>query len=1167
MTLKIFLLGQFRLQYDDLSIELPSRSAQSLLAYLVLNAGIAHRREKLASLFWPESNEADARGYLRQALWRVRKSFTDAKLKGDDYLQISELSISFDKASNYWLDADQLLKVVEGQPVEEVMARARLYIGEFLPGFYDEWIVLERDRMLTAYHRSMNLLIQALIQTRNWDAVLKWSEEWIYLGYSPEPAFKAMMQAYAGLGNQGMVSATYQRCVKALDRELGLQPSLEIQRLYEQILKGDIERPEEAPTLTAPQREPFLVRNELPPLDRPVFVARKRELSQLETFFEHAALGQGQTIFITGEAGSGKSALLAEFTRRILANHSDLIVASASCNAHTGAGDPYLPFREILGLLTGEVEARWRAGALDSEHAQQLWNILPITAQALVKKSPDLINTFIAGPALLERARSYSSANQDWFVRLEELVKIKAAVTTLPMPHQSDLLEQYTGLILALAHKYVLVLVIDDLQWADLGSISLLFHLARQITGSRVLIAGAYRPEEVALGREGLRHPLASVINECQRIFGVCLVDIDQAESRAFMDALIDSEPNCLGAPFRDRLFRQTLGNPLFTIELLRGMQERGDILQDTEGRWLEGPALDWETLPARVEAVIGERIGRLAYPLQAALRAASVEGDVFTAEVLERVWESGERGLLGILRDELDRQHRLICAQSIQRIDGQLLSRYRFRHTLYQQYLYQSLDEVERVHLHEQVGCTLEALYKDCQESPSFMDITPHLARHFQEAKIVTKAIHYLQMAGERALQLNAYQQAATHLEAGLKLISALPDSRERAQKELALLLAFGWTKMARSAPNPEAKAALTKARQLSHQTGSTAQLCLVLYNLSTHYYVRGEHLKALELAEEGLRTAQQSGDPFQLALSYWHIGFVQFAMGDYRAAHDHLGRTIAFYDPHQHHQLLISVHGMDAGLGAMAYDACCLWCLGYPEQAAHLSQEALTLARALRHAFSQADVVCYGGCMLDDMRGNGQSLLDHADELVTLSKEASFTGYLATGTSFRGQALAMSGQIQEGIEQIRQGMAMNASLDVTWGFIGNLRALAQIYASTGQVEKGLQTLDEAVALVEKHSERNWEAELYRLSGELLLMQGNEDEAEASLQKAVQVARQQHARSWELRSATSLAALWQKQGRTEQAHQLLSEVYAWFTEGFETPDLIKARELLSRLE
>jgi len=236
MGLKIYLLGQFKLQAEDRLIELPSRPAQSLLAFLALNAGVTQRREKLASLLWPEASETNARSYLRQALWRIRKSLESTALSGEDYLQISDISVTFDDQADFWLDTAVLLATAESQSQEELIKTVRLYHGELLPGFYDEWVVLERDRLENAYHQKMNLLLERLIQSEHWDEVLEWGEGWIRRGYSPEPAFRALMQAYAGLGDLGMVNATYQRCVESLNRELDLDPSAETQQLYEHIL-------------------------------------------------------------------------------------------------------------------------------------------------------------------------------------------------------------------------------------------------------------------------------------------------------------------------------------------------------------------------------------------------------------------------------------------------------------------------------------------------------------------------------------------------------------------------------------------------------------------------------------------------------------------------------------------------------------------------------------------------------------------------------------------------------------------------------------------------------------------------------------------------------------------------------------------------------------------
>ena len=244
----------------------------------------------------------------------------------------------------------------------------------------------------------------------------------------------------------------------------------------------------------------------------------------------------------------------------------------------TGIGDPYLPFREILELLTGDVEARWAAGAVSREHALRLWNNVPVTARALVEAGPDLIDTFIQRATLIERAKASASEKSDLLTRLDAFLERKpATVLSAAALHQVDLFEQYSKVLQALEGQTPLLLIVDDLQWADAGSINLLFHLGRRLAGCRILILGAYRSEEVALGRDGARHPLEPVVNEFRREYGDILLNLDQAASREFVDALLDSEPNRLDDPFRDMLYRQTQGHPLFTIELLRGLQERGE--------------------------------------------------------------------------------------------------------------------------------------------------------------------------------------------------------------------------------------------------------------------------------------------------------------------------------------------------------------------------------------------------------------------------------------------------------------------------------------------------------------------------------------------------------------------------------------------------------------
>ena len=1166
--LSLSLLGSFQVTMDGQPVKgFKSNRVRALLAYLAVEADRPHRREALAGLLWPDWPDRDALSNLRYSLSNLRRAIGDREAD-PPFLLIARDSLQFNPDSDYNLDVKTFVHTANADKVDLLEQVVDIYQGSFLEGFsledsaaFDEWTLLTRERLARQASSLFHALAESYEQREEYKKAQSYAWRQLELEPWDEVAHQRVIRTLALDGQRNAALAQYESCRKLLAEELGVEPTEETTKLYEQIRDGKLKAltPSPAVQIDFSAKFPPFLEKESSQVETPLLVARENELAQLNRFLEQSLSGEGKVVFVTGEAGSGKTSLLDEFSRRTQDKYTDLVVASGNCNAYTGIGDPYLPFREILELLTGNIEAKWAAGAIGGEHAHRLWNILPVTVQALIESASDLIDTFVQRAPLIERVRACVPESSDWLAQFNSLLKRKP-ITGISASglQQSDLFEQYTRVLQALAGQKPLLLVLDDLQWADLGSVSLLFHIGRRLEGSRILIVGAYRSEEVAVEKGGERHSLEQLINEFRRAFGDITVNVDQVEGRDFVDAFLDSEPNQLGLPFRESLYRQTSGNPLFTVELLRGIQERGDLIQYGEKGWIEGPSLNWETLPARVEAAIRERIGRLPASLQRTLEVASVEGEDFTAEIVANILGEGEREIVKRLSNELVRKHRLVRAQAIERIGLKRASRYRFRNYLFQKYLYDNLDEAERAYLHEDIGKGLEGLYGN-----QAGEIAVQLARHFYEARIIEKAIYYLYQAGTKAVQLSAYQEGTAHLNRGLALLKMMPDSNARTQQELDLQITLGIALVGLKGCVPEVELVHKRARELCQKMGDTAQLCRVVGEMSAYHYVRAEYQQARELAEEAFKLAREVEDPLLVALGHWLLGFITFCLGEYTDAQSHFEQVIDFYIPEEHHHSFIALRGSDAGVSALAYYACCVWCLGYPDQAAKRSQDALALAREMDHPFTLADVICYAGCLFNMMRRDSQAMRENAQELKQLGDK--LHGWLSFATIQYGEALALSGRFEEGIAQIQQGLDLREyGEECYWS--GALYSLAESQANLNRIQEGLNTLAEALALVEETNERFYEAELYRLKGKLLLLQGDEGEAESSLHEAIEVARLQQAKLWELRAVMDLCRLLRKQGKAAEAQKRLAKIYSWFTEGFDAPDLVEAKKLLEEL-
>src|SRR5688572_5777878 len=289
VMLKVRLIGTFAIGYDGRPVNLSSRVAQSLFAFLILTSGTFHRREKLAGIFWPDATEEKARAYLRHELWRIRKALPSRR-----YLVSNNLGISFDSSADYWLDVQGLKKLTKAVSADDLMSALANYEGELLPGFYDEWIVTERGHLQSVYKYGMVRLVELLKSQQRWQDILEWAEHWISLGHTPEAAFQALMSAYDALGDRAKIASTYERCVHAL-AELGLKPS------------------EETRALALKRTTSLNI-----PVPLTSFIGREKELREIASL-----LAKSRLVTLTGSGGVGKTRLAIQVTSEVLDHFPD----------------------------------------------------------------------------------------------------------------------------------------------------------------------------------------------------------------------------------------------------------------------------------------------------------------------------------------------------------------------------------------------------------------------------------------------------------------------------------------------------------------------------------------------------------------------------------------------------------------------------------------------------------------------------------------------------------------------------------------------------------------------------------------------------------------------------------------------------------------------------
>ena len=850
-------------------------------------------------------------------------------------------------------------------------------------------------------------------------------------------------------------------------------------------------------------------------------VGRDAELTRLHRRLEAALIGQRQLVFVTGEPGIGKTAVVEAFLSGIGGGKS-LRVGRGQCVEQYGAGEAYLPVLEALGRL-----------GHDADGGGALVDVLTQHAPTWLAQLPGLL----ADSDLEAVQRRAQGATRDRMLR--ELVEALDAVTV----------------------DAPLVLLLEDLHWSDSATIDLLAMLARRREAARLLILGTYRPADVA----GAAHPLRRAKQELQ-VHGHCdevpLAFLSVEEVGEYLAQRFPARH--LPSELAQALHRSTDGNPLFLVNTVDYLIAR-EALRQVDGRWeLSGPP-DAITLgvPRTLWQMVEAQVERLTADEQAVLATASVAGVEFSAATAGAAGIDAQEGEQRC--EALARTGQFIRAAGVAEWpDGTVAGRYAFIHALYQQVLYASVPAVERAGLHLRTGERLERGY-----GQRAGDIAGELAMHFEHGRDLERAVRYRSQAGEIALRRHAYREAAEHATRALDLLRASPDSLGRARRELALRVMLGAVLTATHGyAAPEIAESYARARQLCTEVGDAALLFPVLLGLGRFYIVRGDFPTARDVATQLMTMADASQDPALRLAAHNTLGTMSFYAGEFEAALAHLERGIELYDPDRHspNRSLAFRLGQDPGVSCTTHSALALWVLGHPDRAAARMREAFALARSLDHPFS-VSYVRHFGAGLHQWRRERQIVQELEETALGDDTEHGFGLFLSAGAIQRGWLLAERGQTDEGLAQMREAIARHREIGAEVLVPAFLALAAELQERLGRVDECRSTLAEAFTVGQRSGQHYWEAELHRLKGTLALRSDATGEAEASFLQALDVARRQRARSLELRAARSLARLWGSQGKTEDAHAVLAEVYGWFTEGFDTADLAEARALLEDLE
>ncbi len=775
------------------------------------------------------------------------------------------------------------------------------------------------------------------------------------------------------------------------------------------------------------------------------FVGRAAELAELHSSFARAQQGERQLVFIGGEAGLGKTALVDAFLAQ-LPPTQDIWVSRGQCIEHYGEGEAYLPILDALGRWMHQIDQT------------RLLAFLKRYAPAWLVQLPALV----ADPTLLSTLQpSTQGATQARMLRefVEALEALTMGATDCGAP--------------------TVILVLEDLHWSDSSTFDLLSDFIRRQKKARVLIIGTYRPGS------GLQahHPFRSMLQHLHRQHlcrEIVLTPLGQEATSLYLERrfLDNALPNSLALALHQR----TGGIPFFLEALTTEMVER-DILTQRAGQWVlqADPSMVLADIPTTVRHLVDSQIQRLSEQERRILETASLVDLAFSAATVAAVLDMDIAVIEQMCADLVER-HYIQAAGHITWPDRTESNQYSFRHSIYRTLWQEHLRVTQQQRFHLKIAKRHEEAY-----GKQASKIALELALHFEKGREYKSAVRYLQQAASNALQRSASREAIALLTKAQKLLIALSDSPERIQQELDIQVSLGSALMiANGFGSSTASQAYARARELCQQVGETPRLFSVLRGLGRFYMLQADYPVAREIGEQQLKLASTLNAPERLLEGHQQLAHVFFHTGHSRKAQRHLEQAIKIYDP-QKHSSHGSFYGQDARVTCQALAPLALWTLGHPDRALKRCRQALKLGRSFGYPHSLAFALSFAASFFY-YRRDLAAVQQQAEELIALATEQDFPLWLSQGKFWQGWVLFEHGHQAEGIQQMSAALAAWQATGAQLGIPYLRTCLALALHKAGRQEEGLTMLEIALEGIHEKGEAFWVAEVYRLKGEMLL-------------------------------------------------------------------------------